>query len=81
MYKNPFDPDNKLITQKVGEWTRAKFSLGNEINLTISEVGCGDTNCPCIQTLITLDTNPQKMLHIGKPLTYVRKWDIDQIKY
>jgi hypothetical protein len=79
MFKNPHDPENVIITQKVIEWTRAKFELDDNIEVLISEVGCSDANCPCVQTLIAIQTVPQQMLRIGKPLTFVRKWDVLQL--
>jgi hypothetical protein len=40
----------------------------------VIEAGCADERCPCVQTSIYF--NDTKIV-IGKPLVYVRKWDID----
>ena len=75
MFKNPSDPDNLLLIAKIKEWLFLK--TGKEIiDFSVKEMGCADTHCPCVQTYI--EFNNQKIV-IGKPLVYVRKWDIENV--
>lgn len=80
MIKNPFDPENLLITQKVKEWIRAHYSLDDDIEILIKEQRCLDTSCMCVQTSISIANLPLPNIIIGKPLCLVRKWDIDCIQ-
>lgn len=76
MIKNPFDPENKIITVKVQEWIRLKYNVSTDVPIIINEVGCADASCLCVQTLISIQSEPVRTVRIGKPLTLVRKWDI-----
>jgi hypothetical protein len=73
MHINPADPQNNLLKAKIKEWIEK--ALGQSVELKqVIEAGCADERCPCVQTSIYF--NDTKIV-IGKPLVYVRKWDID----
>jgi hypothetical protein len=75
IFKNPFDPNNELIIQKIKIWIVKKYKLIPETaNISVNEVGCGDSNCPCVKTNISFGKN-QKII-ISKPLVFIRQWDI-----
>lgn len=75
MYKNPADPDNFLLKSKIKEWIAQ--STGETIfSFEAKEAGCNEERCPCIQTSIQFNNH---FIQIGKPLVFIRKWDIDAI--
>lgn len=76
MFKNPFDPDNAIITRKVQEWVRKKYLLDEQTEILVTEMGCSDAACPCVQTHIHIKGQQPLNIQIAKPLTYVRQWDL-----
>ena len=74
-FKNPRDPENLAIIQKVIEWTRQKLHIPEDVKIAVSEVNCLDANCSDSETLILIYTDPEQSLRIRKPLVFVRKWD------
>lgn len=79
-FVNPRDPTNEIITQKVIEWVRIKFSVSAEIEIKILEISCADPHCVCKETQIQIFDAPFLIKKIGKPLTFIRKWDIEVLK-
>lgn len=81
MFRNPFDEGNVKITRKVKEWVTTRFMLSDSDIIMVMEVKCIDPNCPDYETKITiLKSNGQNANYkIRKPLTFVRKWDIDAL--
>ncbi len=80
-FKNPNDPDNRVITAKVQEWIRTKMNLGEEALVQVLELNCADPGCMDKETriLVTVYNQPMRQFRIHKPLVYVRKPDIDQL--
>lgn len=81
MFKNPNDPNNIVITQKVKEWLMLRYDLKSDDGLEVSEIPCNEINCPDMETLlrIPLVSGVIRELRIRKPLVYIRKWDIDAL--
>ncbi len=81
MFRNPFDKDNVTITKKVKEWTAIHFTLSTNDIVLVSEVNCIEPNCPDYETeIIIVKSHGNKQYYkIRKPLTYVRKWDINAL--
>ena len=81
LLKNPNDIDNSKIKKLVKEWTRTKLLLSHDVIITVTELKCAEPNCPDVETIIVIyKENETLKFKIGKPLTYVRKWDIDGLK-
>lgn len=79
-FVNPRDPNNEVITQKVIEWVRFKFTISADIEIAVSEISCVDPHCVCKETEIQIFTSPITIKKIAKPLTFIRKWDIELLK-
>lgn len=78
---NPKDPENLAITKKIKEWTAHTFSLPDDAFIFLAEVGCPDPGCPDLFTNLSIHYSNKEIKHfsIGKPLTFVRKWDIEAL--
>jgi len=65
----------------IKEWVTKKFNLSAETVIMVTEINCFEPNCPDKETVIALleQGNIQKF-SIRKPLLYVRKSDIDNLK-
>lgn len=79
-FVNPADPDNILLKAKIALWIKEKLKLQSEPELSVVEIPCGQDNCPCIQTQIILSAPFSHTFQIGKPLVYIRKWDIQLLQ-
>lgn len=77
---NPRDPTNEIITQKVIEWVRHKFSVSPEIEVFVTEISCADPHCVCKETQIRILNESILVKKIAKPLTFIRKWDIELLQ-
>ncbi|TAG56484.1 MAG: hypothetical protein EAZ27_04915 [Cytophagales bacterium] len=75
-FQNPRDPENIEITKKVKEWVMEKFTVSDISFISINEISCSDGCCPNSRTQILVLGNYNFDFLIGKPLTYIRKWDI-----
>jgi len=81
-FKNPHDPENIVIISKVKEWVREKWSLPTDVLIQVLELNCMDPGCMDKETRIVLTQvdQPSVQYRVHKPLVYVRKHDIDQLK-
>ena len=82
IFRNPHDPDNKIIIEKIAEWVREKFNISGGIAIHVKEMDCADPHCVDMETVVSLIEEGKiiKTIRVHKPIVYVRKWDIDQIK-
>lgn len=80
LFVNPRDPSNEIITKKIREWVRNKFEISEDIAIDITEISCLDPHCVCKETQIRLFLDPILIKKIAKPLTFIRKWDIELLK-
>jgi hypothetical protein len=78
-FSNPLDPENKEIRKAIKMWLQHKLAFLTEEVITISELKCCGENCPHIETVITIWTTEPQVFKITKPLTYIRKQDIDKL--
>ena len=80
-FSNPNDKGNLKITMLIKEWISNKILLNEESYITVTEVQCAVPGCPDVETMIIIfDKNDQHIYKIGKPINYIRKWDIDALK-
>lgn len=80
-YVNPADPHNEKLKILVENWIQNIFELDAAPQISVTEQACGVDACPCVQTHI-VSTHPIKIRTIiGKPLVYIRKWDIETAKW
>jgi hypothetical protein len=77
LFRNPNDPDNQIIRQKIKEWLLEYLAINPSSVISIEEIPCWEPNCPDIFTKIIYTSQGQSQeLIIHKPLTFVRKIDI-----
>ncbi len=71
----------KNSTAAIKKWVKEKMQLSDDVIVMVTEINCGEPNCPDKETIIAImqQGNNQK-ISIKKPLLYVRKWDIDCLK-
>ncbi|MFN0049253.1 MAG: hypothetical protein ACKVOU_09035 [Cytophagales bacterium] len=79
-YKNPSDPENIFLKTKLNEWLKAKLGVEQEIVVDFKEIPCGVDNCPCTTTEILISKPFYQRFTLGKPLVYIRKWDIERLE-
>ncbi len=82
-FKNPLDPENNQIKSLLKQWVIAKFQLKNTDDIEIIEHNCSEASCVHAETSITIthSENAEKDHYkISKPLTFIRKWDMDALK-
>lgn len=44
--------------RRIKDWTRERFSLGDDVAVMVAEVACGLPGCPPIETIVTFWTAP-----------------------
>jgi hypothetical protein len=49
-------PEHLEALERVREWTRARFKLGDDATILVSEVACGLPGCPPLETVIAFWT-------------------------
>ncbi len=47
-------------TRRVKAWTRARFSLDEDVAIMVSEVACGLPGCPPLETIVAFWTAPDR---------------------
>ena len=80
-FKNPRDPNNIEVTKAIKQWTKELLHLQEDkVVLFVSEIDCVDPACPGTETHIMIAENEKKpqLLRIQKPLTFVRKRDVEE---
>jgi hypothetical protein len=49
-------PEHLEALERVREWTRARFKLGDDATILVSEVACGLPGCPPLETVVAFWT-------------------------
>ncbi len=78
-YTNPSDPENVFLKAKLKEWLKLKLKTDAEVEAEFNELSCGIDHCPCITTEIKVTSPVTETFRIGKPLVYIRKWDLENV--
>lgn len=69
---------NEQNIKAIKRWLEEIYDYGDETGISIQEIKCADESCPCVETIIiTVQGNTINKIKIGKPLIYIRKWDIE----
>ena len=70
-------PDRNAATDRVRDWTRARFKLADDETIMISEIACAIPGCPPIETHIVFWTAlGRHHFKIFKPLADVTEDDL-----
>ena len=71
-------PAHQKALDRVTAWTRARFALGDNAPVFVTEIACGVPGCPPRETVIAFWTegNTRHHLKIFKPVTEVVEADL-----
>lgn len=77
---NPLDPEDLKIKAAIQQWTIDLFKLNNATEVDITEHLCSEANCVHAETVVKLsDTEGVHFFKIAKPLTFIRKADVQNM--
>jgi nitrate reductase delta subunit len=70
-------PARHAALRRVREWTRVRFSLGEETVILVAEVACAVPGCPPIETVIAFWADGRRHhFKIFKPVAQVEQDDL-----
>jgi hypothetical protein len=77
---NPLDPDDLNIRAAIRQWTIDFLKLEASTELEIIEHLCTEANCLHTETVIKVENTEGSLFYkIAKPLTYIRKLDVQSM--
>ena len=77
---NPLDPEDLKIKTAIQQWTLDFFTLNDATSIEITEHLCTESSCVHAETVIKLsDTEGVHFFKIAKPLTFIRKVDVQNM--
>ena len=69
-------PEHLAAIDRVKEWTRARFKLGEDAAILVSEVACGLPGCPPLETVVVFWTDQRHHFKLFKPVAEVVEADL-----
>ena len=77
---NPLDPEDLKIKAAIQQWTLDFFKLNDATAIEITEHLCTEASCVHAETVVKLsDTEGVHFFKIAKPLTFIRKADVQNM--
>jgi hypothetical protein len=78
MQLSPKNPAATAARERLEDWTRARFALGEEATVMVSELQCAVPGCPPIETVVTFWLGDGKRHHfkVFKPMAGVSEDDL-----
>ena len=77
---NPLDPEDLKIKAAIQQWTFDLFKLTDTTTVEITEHLCTEASCVHAETVVKLsDTEGVHFFKIAKPLTFIRKLDVQNM--
>lgn len=75
-FKKP--PEHAAALERVREWTRARFDLGDNAAVMVAEIACAVPGCPPLETAIAFWTEGDRRHHfkVFKPVGDVVEADL-----
>lgn len=67
---------NSQQVKQIKQWVYQAFMLYDDIPISLSQLQCHEPDCPPIETVITLMTQPPKQYKIHKPIAKIEYEDI-----
>ncbi|KAA0698032.1 hypothetical protein DTW90_18110 [Neorhizobium sp. P12A] len=64
--------------RRLKDWTRERFSLGDDVPVMVSELACGMPGCPPLETVVTFWTTPETR-HVFKAFKPVAETTQDDL--
>ena len=79
-FNNPLDPDDLKIRAAIRQWTLDFLALDASADVEITEHLCAEVSCLHTETVLKVDnTEGSSFFKIAKPLTFIRKLDIQSM--
>ena len=79
---NLFSPKKQKVNteqlDQIKAWVYESLDLPSEIPISLSQIRCGETDCPEVETAIAIMSNPTRVLKVHKPLAQINQEDITQ---
>ena len=71
-------PAHHAAIDRVTAWTRARFRLGDDVTVSVSQLECQVPGCPPVETVIVFWTAPDRRHHwkVFKPVADVTEDDL-----
>jgi hypothetical protein len=75
---SPKNPAASALRERLEDWTRARFALGEETTVMVSELACAVPGCPPVETVVAFWLGDGKRHHfkVFKPLADVAEDDL-----
>ncbi len=65
--------------KQIKDWAYQELEIDPIISISISQLQCHEPDCPPIETVIAVMTNPPKQFKIHKPASQIMETDIKQL--
>ncbi|MGD1909315.1 MAG: hypothetical protein ACFB2X_00170 [Rivularia sp. (in: cyanobacteria)] len=65
--------------KQVKKWIYQCFEIDEEISISLSQLQCSESNCPTIETVISVMTNPVQQYKIYKKIADIEYTDVSQL--
>ena len=79
-FNNPLDPDDLKIRAAIKLWTIDFLKLDSSTEIEIIEHLCTEASCLHAETVIKVEnTEGSSFFKIAKPLTFIRKLDVENM--
>jgi nitrate reductase delta subunit len=70
-------PEHVAALQRVREWVRARFALGEDTAILVAEIACAVPGCPPVETVIAFwDAGERHHFKVFKPVAEVSDDDL-----
>jgi hypothetical protein len=78
---NPLDPEDLNIKAAIKKWAFDSLKLGDATQIDTTENLCSEASCVYAETVIKVEnTEGVHFYKITKPLTFIRKMDVQNMK-
>ncbi|MEM1391689.1 MAG: hypothetical protein AAF757_05645 [Cyanobacteria bacterium P01_D01_bin.116] len=65
--------------KQVKQWIYQYFQLDEETSISLSQLQCKEADCPPIETVVSVMTNPVKQYKIHKKIADIEYTDISRL--
>ena len=62
--------------KQVKKWIHQYFEIDGEVSISLSQLQCNEPDCPPIETVISVMTNPVQQYKIHKKIADIKYTDI-----
>lgn len=70
---------NSENLRQIKKWVYQILDIDSEISVSINQLYCHEPNCPPVETVIAVMTNPIQQYKIHKSVSHITEADINQI--